>query len=67
MLLATLLPDAQGMTDIYSRTTYGGGIIPRSKGTGGLALAAVLDDPDAPHNRDSYERAVILVTGGFAD
>lgn len=68
MRLATLMPGPDGITDIYRFTTYGGGLIPRDKRAGvGLAFAAVLNDPDARATRDTYERAVILTTGGFDD
>lgn len=67
MLLATLIPDDRGIVDCYSQGTYGGGIIPRDRRIGGLAFAEILNEPTAPYGRDTYERAIILITGGFAD
>lgn len=68
MLLATMLSNARGVIDIETQTTYGalGPRFPRAR-AGGLDFAAVLADRDAPYNRATYERVVILMSGGFAD
>lgn len=66
LLLAKRIPDGSG---IYSNTqaTYTtlGARFPRSRGF--LDFAAVLNDPDARNDNDTYERVCILITGGFAD
>lgn len=67
MLLATMIPDSRGIVDIYRQGTYGGGIIPRHPHRGSLALPEVLNEPAARIDRPTYERAIILATGGFAD
>lgn len=66
-LLATLISDANGIVNIHAQTTYGGlnQIVP-TDGQGRLDFAAVLNAP-APYSLGTYERAVILLTGGFAD
>ncbi|WP_448043758.1 hypothetical protein [Bradyrhizobium liaoningense] len=67
-LLAALIADERGVVDIHTQTTYGGlhGLIPRDR-RGGLNFAAVLAEPTAPSNMQTYERTVMLLCGGFAD
>lgn len=65
-LLATMIPDACGVCDIYSQTTYGGGQIPFGW-DGRLTLSEVLNEPMAPYSCETYERAVMLITGSLDD
>jgi hypothetical protein len=67
-LLAKLHADKRGIVDIHRQTTYGAlnGIV-RNDRQGGLNFAAVLNETAAPYTNATYERVVMLLTGGFAD
>jgi hypothetical protein len=65
-LLAKRIPDGTGIYSIsQANYTTLGPRFPRKHGL--LDFAAVLNDPDARYDQDTYERVCILFTGGFAD
>jgi len=65
-LLAKMIPDANGVVDCYKFTTYASldQIIPDRKLQ--IDFSSVLFQP-APYTGATYERVVMLMTGGFAD
>ncbi len=65
-MLATLIPDANGICDINTQGTYCGGTIPRNR-QGYLIIFELLDDASFVGSRlDAYELVSIRMTGAMS-